>query len=244
MGWTRKCYRDVVPVPNWDEDQMERHLCSIVGAYPPDLMTLIPVSRELTIHPHHQHRPQRALLVGESCTIGATTQTTRHLAREASISSPNGNQASRTAGLARPQSRPMQLGRGRDQSDVRGEEGDARNRFRHLGAVRKQRKKLSRPRRRSDGSSFDLVRARQASERDGAGALATLSNDNHRLRTELDELRNRCQKAMECLGFALRESSTGDVTVEEWRTFGRGAYDQLIEPDGASMRNTKNRLGS
>jgi uncharacterized protein YhfF len=80
---------------------------------------------------------------------------------------------------------------------------------------------------------FALVRARQARERDGDKCVVTLSKDNHRLRTELAEVRERCQSAMKILGFALKESAT-DVTVEEWKDFTQRAFDELGEPDTAS----------
>jgi hypothetical protein len=88
-----------------------------------------------------------------------------------------------------------------------------------------------------------LVRARQARERDGDKSVVTLSRDNHRLRTELAEVRERCQSAMNLIGFALTETVTGEVTIDEWQDFAQRAFDQLSEPDTTLLKNPKNRLG-
>src|SRR5262245_3306167 len=79
-----------------------------------------------------------------------------------------------------------------------------------------------------------LVRARQASERDGARAAALMSRDNHRLRDQLAELSERCQSAMKTLGFALTAAARDDLSAEEWRDFGQRAFDQLGEPDATN----------
>ena len=89
-----------------------------------------------------------------------------------------------------------------------------------------------------------LVRGRQASERDGSKALVAMSKDNHRLRTELADVRERCQGAMKGLGFALTQAATGDITIEEWQDFAQRAFDLLSEPDTEQLKNSQIRAGS
>jgi hypothetical protein len=81
-------------------------------------------------------------------------------------------------------------------------------------------------------------RAQTASERDGALAFVAMSKDNDRLRNQVADLEGRCKRAIEILGYALRESTTGEVTVEEWRDFVHKAHAQLREPGTETLKNT------